>query len=74
MLVSEYRQIFVTGEVKKPGGYSYQEGLTVESPEVTIATLASENNLVPRDVYTMVARAYPEAATAMPVMAAPPAV
>ena len=28
--IEEYRQVFVNGEVKKPGGYSYQEGLTVQ--------------------------------------------
>lgn len=28
--VYEYRQVFVHGAVQKPGGYSYQEGLTVQ--------------------------------------------
>lgn len=28
--IDEYRQVFVNGAVKKPGGYSYQEGLTVQ--------------------------------------------
>ncbi len=28
--ITEYRQFYVNGEVKKPGGYSYREGLTVE--------------------------------------------
>ena len=28
--IYEYRQVFVNGAVKKPGGYSYQEGLTVQ--------------------------------------------
>lgn len=32
--IHEYRQIFVNGEVKKPGGYSYQEGLTVQKAVV----------------------------------------
>ncbi len=27
--VAEYRLFYVTGEVKKPGGYSYRDGLTV---------------------------------------------
>jgi len=27
--ISAYRQFYVRGEVKQPGGYSYQEGLTV---------------------------------------------
>ncbi len=28
--VLEYRQFFVNGEVKKPGGYAYQPGLTLQ--------------------------------------------
>lgn len=28
--IHEYRQVFVNGEVKNPGGYSYQDGLTVQ--------------------------------------------
>ncbi len=28
--IVEYRQFYINGEVKKPGGYSYREGLTVE--------------------------------------------
>ena len=32
--IHEYRQVFVNGEVKKPGGYSYQEGLTVQKAVV----------------------------------------
>lgn len=32
--IHEYRQVFVHGEVKKPGGYSYQEGLTVQKAVV----------------------------------------
>lgn len=28
--IIEYRQFYVNGEVKKPGGYNYREGLTVE--------------------------------------------
>lgn len=32
--IEAYRQIFVHGEVKKPGGYSYQEGLTVQKAVV----------------------------------------
>lgn len=32
--IYEYRQVFVNGEVKKPGGYSYQEGLTVQKAVV----------------------------------------
>ncbi len=28
--ITEYRQFYVNGEVKKPGGYNYREGLTVE--------------------------------------------
>jgi len=28
--VAEYRQFFVDGQVKSPGGYSYQPGLTVQ--------------------------------------------
>lgn len=32
--IDEYRQVFVHGEVKKPGGYSYQEGLTVQKAVV----------------------------------------
>lgn len=30
VFIVEYRQFYVNGEVKKPGGYSYREGLTVE--------------------------------------------
>ncbi len=32
--IDEYRPVFVNGEVKKPGGYSYQEGLTVQKAVV----------------------------------------
>lgn len=32
--IHEYRQVFLNGEVKKPGGYSYQEGLTVQKAVV----------------------------------------
>lgn len=32
--IHEYRQVYVHGEVKKPGGYSYQQGLTVEKAVV----------------------------------------
>lgn len=32
--IHEYRQVFVNGEVKSPGGYSYQEGLTVQKAVV----------------------------------------
>lgn len=32
--IEEYRPVFVHGEVKKPGGYSYQEGLTVQKAVV----------------------------------------
>jgi len=28
--IVEYRQFYINGEVKKPGGYSYRDGLTVE--------------------------------------------
>lgn len=28
--IVEYRQFYVNGEVEKPGGYSYREGMTVE--------------------------------------------
>lgn len=28
--IAEYRQFYVNGAVEKPGGYSYQEGLTVQ--------------------------------------------
>lgn len=28
--IVEYRQFYVSGEVKRPGGYSYRDGLTVE--------------------------------------------
>lgn len=28
--IVEYRQFYVNGEVKKPGGYSYREGMTVQ--------------------------------------------
>ncbi len=28
--IVEYRQFYIKGEVKKPGGYSYRDGLTVE--------------------------------------------
>lgn len=28
--IAEYRQFYVNGAVKKPGGYPYQEGLTVQ--------------------------------------------
>jgi polysaccharide biosynthesis/export protein VpsN len=28
--INEYRQFYVHGEVEKPGGYSYQDGLTVQ--------------------------------------------
>lgn len=28
--IIEYRQFYISGEVKKPGGYSYRDGLTVE--------------------------------------------
>ncbi len=28
--VAEYRLFYVTGEVKRPGGYSYRDGLTVQ--------------------------------------------
>jgi polysaccharide export outer membrane protein len=30
VLIDEYRQFYVHGAVEKPGGYSYQDGLTVE--------------------------------------------
>jgi len=32
--IHEYRQVFVNGEVKNPGGYSYQDGLTVQKAVV----------------------------------------
>ena len=28
--ITEYLQIFITGEVQRPGNYAYQPGLTVE--------------------------------------------
>lgn len=28
--IVEYRQFYINGEVKKPGGYSFREGMTVE--------------------------------------------
>jgi len=28
--IVEYRQFYINGEVKKPGGYSYRDGLTIE--------------------------------------------
>lgn len=28
--IAEYRQFYVNGEVKKPGGYAYREGLSVQ--------------------------------------------
>ena len=28
--IVEYRQFYVNGEVNKPGGYSYREGMTVQ--------------------------------------------
>lgn len=55
--VTEYRLIYVNGEVKRPGGYSYRKGLTVRKA-VTLAggfseraspkkiTLIRENELV----------------------------
>lgn len=32
--IHEYRQVFVNGQVKNPGGYSYQKGLTVQKAVV----------------------------------------
>lgn len=32
--IHAYRQVFVNGEVKQPGGYSYQDGLTVQKAVV----------------------------------------
>lgn len=34
--IVEYRQFYVNGEVEKPGGYSYREGMTIERA-VTLA-------------------------------------
>ena len=28
--ISEYRQFYVNGEVRKPGGYSYRDGMNVQ--------------------------------------------
>lgn len=48
VLVLEYRQFYVNGEVKRPGGYPYVPGLTVQKA-VTLAggftALASENKI-----------------------------
>jgi len=39
--IVEYRQFYINGEVKKPGGYSFRDGLTVEKA-VTLAGGFSE--------------------------------
>jgi polysaccharide export outer membrane protein len=39
--IAEYRLFYITGEVKKPGGYSYRDGLTVHKA-VTLAGGFSE--------------------------------
>ena len=39
--IDEYRLFYITGEVKKPGGYSYRDGLTVHKA-VTLAGGFSE--------------------------------
>ena len=46
--IHEYRQIFVNGEVKEPGGYSFREGLTVQKAIVLAGGLterASESKI-----------------------------
>jgi len=46
--IVEYRQFYVNGEVDKPGGYSYREGMTVQRA-ITLAggftERASRNNI-----------------------------
>ena len=46
--IVEYRQFYVNGEVEKPGGYSYREGMTVQRA-ITLAggftERASRNNI-----------------------------
>lgn len=46
--INEYRQFYVHGEVEKPGGYSYQDGLTVQRAIVLAGGLterASESKI-----------------------------
>lgn len=47
--INEYRQFYVNGEVNKPGGYSYREGMTVQRA-ITLAggftERASRNKII----------------------------
>lgn len=42
--ISEYRQIFIQGEVKRAGGYHYQPGLTVNKAVVIAGGFSSRAN------------------------------